>query len=37
MAMAFIDKGAKAYVGWTELVLAKGTDHETEVAGCVSS
>jgi len=29
MAMAFIDKGAKAYVGWTELVLAKDTDHET--------
>jgi len=29
MAMAFIDKGAKAYVGWTEIVLPKDTDHET--------
>jgi hypothetical protein len=29
MAKAFVDKGAKAYVGWTELVLPGDTDHET--------
>ena len=29
MAMAFLDKGAKAYVGWTDVVLPKDTDHET--------
>jgi len=29
MAKAFIDKGAKAYVGWTDIVLPKDTDHET--------
>jgi len=29
MAMAFLDKGAKAYVGWTDIVLPKDTDHET--------
>jgi hypothetical protein len=29
MAMAYIDKGAKAYVGWTDIVLPKDTDSET--------
>jgi hypothetical protein len=29
MAQAFIDKGAKAYVGWTETVLPNDTDYET--------
>lgn len=29
MAKAFFDKGAKAYVGWTNIVLPKDTDHET--------
>jgi hypothetical protein len=29
MAQAFIGKGAKAYIGWTELVLPNDTDHET--------
>jgi len=29
MAQAFINRGAKAYVGWTEIVLPKDTDHET--------
>ena len=28
-AQAFINKGAKAYVGWTEIVLPNDTDHET--------
>lgn len=29
MAMAFIEKGAKAYVGWTDIVLPRDTDYET--------
>jgi len=29
MANAFINRGAKAYVGWTEIVLHEDTDHET--------
>ena len=29
MAQAFINRGAKAYVGWTETVLPNDTDHET--------
>ena len=29
MAKAFLDKGAKAYVGWNETVLPKDTDYET--------
>jgi len=29
MAQAFIDKGAKAYVGWSETVLPDDTDYET--------
>jgi len=29
MAQAFIGKGAKAYVGWTDLVLPQDTDNET--------
>lgn len=29
MAQAFINRGAKAYVGWTEIVLPKDTDQET--------
>lgn len=29
MAQAFIDKGAKAYVGWTDLVFPQETDNET--------
>ena len=29
MAQAFIDRGAKAYVGWTETVLPDDTDYET--------
>jgi hypothetical protein len=29
MAMAYIDKGAKAYVGWTDIVLPRDTDSET--------
>ncbi|MDH5459435.1 MAG: hypothetical protein OEW71_00155 [Candidatus Bathyarchaeota archaeon] len=29
MAEAFIKKGAKAYVGWTEIVLPEDTDDET--------
>jgi hypothetical protein len=29
MAKAFIDKGATAYVGWTNLVLPRDTDNET--------
>ncbi len=29
IAMAFRDKGAKAYIGWTDIVLPKDTDHET--------
>jgi len=29
MAQAFIDKGAKAYVGWTEVVLPDDTDQDT--------
>ena len=29
MAQAFINRGAKAYVGWTEIVLHEDTDHET--------
>jgi hypothetical protein len=29
MAQAFIDKGAKAYVGWTNVVLPNDTDYET--------
>jgi hypothetical protein len=29
MAMAFVDKGAKAYVGWTDIVLPQDTDNET--------
>jgi len=29
MAKAFINKGAKAYIGWTDVVLPKHTDNET--------
>jgi hypothetical protein len=29
MAQAFIDRGAKAYVGWTNVVLPNDTDYET--------
>jgi len=29
MAEAFISRGAKAYVGWTNIVLPNDTDHET--------
>jgi hypothetical protein len=29
MAEAFINRGAKAYVGWTNIVLPNDTDHET--------
>ena len=29
MAEAFIKKGARAYVGWTEIVLPEDTDYET--------
>ena len=29
MAQAFIDKGATAYVGWTNIVLPNDTDYET--------
>jgi hypothetical protein len=29
MAQAFINKGAKAYVGWTNIVLPNDTDYET--------
>ena len=29
MAQAFINKGAKAYVGWTNVVLPNDTDYET--------
>ena len=29
MAQAFINRGAKAYVGWNETVLPKDTDYET--------
>lgn len=29
MAKAFVDKGAKAYVGWTDMVLPRDTDRET--------
>ena len=29
MAQAFTNRGAKAYVGWTETVLPNDTDHET--------
>jgi hypothetical protein len=29
MAQAFINRGAKAYIGWTETVLPNDTDHET--------
>ena len=29
MAQAFINRGAKAYVGWTETVLPNDTDYET--------
>jgi len=29
MAQAFISRNAKAYVGWTNIVLANDTDHET--------
>jgi len=29
MAQSFINKGAKAYIGWTEIVLPNDTDHET--------
>jgi hypothetical protein len=31
MAQAFLDKGAKAYVGWNETVLPEDTDCETAV------
>ena len=29
MAQAFIDKGAEAYIGWSNIVLPKDTDQET--------
>ena len=29
MAKAFIDRGAKAYIGWTDIVMPDDTDHET--------
>ena len=29
LAAAFIKKGAKAYIGWTNVVLSKDTDHST--------
>jgi hypothetical protein len=29
MAQAFVDRGAKAYVGWNETVLPEDTDDET--------
>jgi hypothetical protein len=29
MAMAYINKGAKAYIGWTDIVLPEDTDNET--------
>jgi len=29
MAIAFIDKGVKAYVGWTDIVFPQDTDYET--------
>lgn len=29
MAQAFLDKGAKAYIGWTDIVMPNDTDQET--------
>lgn len=29
MAKAFRDKGAKAYIGWTDIIYPQDTDHET--------
>lgn len=29
MAQAFLDKGAEAYIGWTNIILPKDTDRET--------